>query len=137
MPKILSAGEFTRRDPTECGDFMWGAHSHEAMEFCAVCDSTYHLHEIMSCDFKMLDEHLTRWTKKQAAPSVVSVRTEALRWLMANLENFPDIVAMEVNLNRQDDEKIHLTPDQLRDWFCWLYRKFTDYKIEKNINEKS
>lgn len=60
------------------------------------------------------------------AGSPAALRTASLIFLMSKCSMLFDMVA-----NQYHTERKLITPDEARDWFCWLHRYFYDEQMEE------
>jgi hypothetical protein len=122
----------TKRDPTEEGEHMWGCHTWLADQLAATCENGGDLYKTSQKLFQQWDAHLTRFATSGGVMTTQKVRTEGLSWLLQNAGHLYEETKREFNTITQ--EPYMPTPDEDRDWFCWLYRYFANIKKENDRN---
>ena len=112
------------RDPMVVGDYEWGCHSHFANNMAAVTDSTQHLYHISQELYNAWDAHMRKVALQ--LPNPHSVRAEAFRFLL----NYGDplLQAVKKEVDKGFEEPQAYSNNDIRDWFCWLYRQFRSWK---------
>lgn len=139
------------RDPSEEGDYTWGCFYKRSDDLASVADSWSEAADIMRPVFKEWDAFMKASAAKLAWVTPADARRGSLGWLLGNagkvfdeirhLYMFPcDSIAEEDERKRRIDEHLDAqeagrtdvpdptldgwTPNEIRDWFCWLHRHF-------------
>lgn len=122
----------TRRDPNEEGEWETGCHGQRANNMALICSSNYNLYVIANNLFKMWDRAMKAWTKKMGASAMPRpFRQEALAWLLQNCGDLYNGVIREDKICCAPEDWVDPTPDEIRDWYCWLYRHFSYLKQDQ------
>ena len=116
------------RDPTEEGEYEWGCHTDMANQLAAIADTWSEVYEKLQPLHKRWDATMQSVVKGKPDITVLEVRTVGLAWLLAHGEGVFNFVKQ---CARKSDITAEPTPEETRDWFCWLYRQFASWTKDK------
>lgn len=114
---------------------MWGCHSRIADELACTTDNTGEIsNKIARPLFEKWDDHMVAFIRKNPFSEKADVRKEGLRWLLENAVPLYLATKIEYYSVTTEEDRLEPTPNDDRDWFCWLYRQFVSWKYDKENN---
>jgi len=114
------------RDPTEEGEFMWGCHLKLADEMAACTENSGDIYNKLAKPlYEAWDAHMLHVATTQF-PAPDEVRKIAFRYLLEHGDAL--LQATKKELDRACGEPQAYNDAVIRDWFCWLYRNFRQWK---------
>lgn len=120
--------EVVLRDPLSVGEWMWGCHTEAADQWAAATENNGEIYKLNRELFEKWDAHMTRFTIGTNDLSRENIVREGLRFLLENGEAIHRSTQFEMRHTRFPE----MTPDETRDWFCWLLRYFVYMKREQD-----
>lgn len=115
------------RSPSEEGEWETGTFSHAANDLALMCMTWGDFMPQLDTLFSSWDAHMTKW----AHTTKSLTKAEAEKASLAFLLEFGATLLDDARTERNSEETE--TPDEIRDWFCWLHRHMKETKQERQI----
>lgn len=128
-----------RREPQEEGNGQWGCFYYLSDQLAAVADSTRQIYELNLRAFEKVDAEVKAFVKENPLAGAAEVRQRVLGLLMQEGQVSFDATKVDYMkaIDPEDAAESNPTPNEIRDWFCWLYRKFKEWKTDQELSSKN